>query len=224
MIPLPFKGDLIDYLQLNGKALDVLWRDRQAYFAVRPICDQLNIDWKSQYRKLTSPDYEGCVVMMTTHDTTGRKQEMVAIAYEDLFPWLMNITVSKVKPQAQEALRRTKAEIRQVLATYYRERLLGEAVSIRQAEESFVAEWMSMKSWRPSIVTGGRCGWSFAQIRSACRASTPEWRIAADVRVAISLGIFANHPAGLPAPRVALTATPVTPANDPRQMPLFGEA
>jgi hypothetical protein len=137
VIPLPFKGDLIDYLELHGRKLEWLWRDHEAYVPVRPICDQLNIDWKSQYRKLTAPDYEGCVVMMTTQDTIGRDQEMLCIAYPDFLIWLATLTISRLKPAAQDAARRTKAEIKQVLSNYYRERLLGEAVAIRRASRQF---------------------------------------------------------------------------------------
>ncbi|MCA3492272.1 MAG: hypothetical protein IOC98_12655 [Rhodobacter sp.] len=219
VIPLPFKGDLIDYLQLNGKGLDVLWRDRQAYFAVRPICDQLHVAWQPQHRKLTSPESESVVIMMVTTGADGKQYEMLCIAYEDLFPWLLNITVSKVKPQAQEALRRTKAEIRQVLATYYRERLLGEAVSVRRASRQFEDAWAGQRAWRPALLSGVRAGDDFATICGT--RSTPRWKIAADIRDAYHLGLIDTLPAGLPAPRVVLTATP---ANDPRQMPLFREA
>jgi len=29
-VPLPFKGDVIDFLNINGRALQFLWRDRLA--------------------------------------------------------------------------------------------------------------------------------------------------------------------------------------------------
>ena len=220
VIPLPFKGDLIDYLQLNGRKLECLWRDREAYVPVRPICEQLNIDWKSQYRKLTSPESEAVVVMMTTSGADGKQYEMVCLAYPDFMTWLANLTVSKVKPAAQAALRHLKREIKTLIANYYRERLFGDVVMRDQASESFAAEWCTQYSWRAPILMGGRAGWDFKQIVAACKKSTPVWRIADDARKALSLGFFTQVPAGLPAPRVVLTATP---ADDPRQMPLFGQ-
>ena len=219
VIPLPFKGDLIDYLNINGQGVEILWRDREPYVAVKPICTVLGIDWKAQHRKLTSPESMAAIHIMTTTGADGKQYEMVCMAYWEFPLWLATIHPSKLKEGARDAFRRTRNEFAMVLANYLQERLLGEAVSRRQAEESFVAEWASMKSWRSVIVLGGRAGWPFSQVKAACRASTPEWRIAADVRAAMSLGIFTDAPAGLPAPRVVLSTTP---ANDPRQMPLFG--
>ena len=105
------------------------------------------------------------------------------------------------------------------LSTYYRERLLGEAVSRNHADLVLETEWKGRKGWRSAIIDGTRAGWTFQQICGSF--STPHYKIAADVRTAYHLGLIDILPQGLPAPRVVLSATP---ANDPRQMPLFGEA
>lgn len=222
VIPLPFKGDLIDYLQLNGRKLECLWRDHEAFIPVRPICDQLNVAWQPQHRKITSPDFEGCVTIMVTQDTIGRAQEMVCLAYPDFMVWLSNLTVSKVKPEAQEALRHLKREIKTLIATYYRERLFGEVVMRDQAAVSFELDWSAARSWRHAILTGCRGHWTFQQIRGAAKPSVPGWRIAEDIRNALRLGLIDWTPPDLPAPRTVLEAAP-EPSNDPRQMPLFGE-
>lgn len=221
VIPLPFKGDLIDYLQLNGKGLEVLWRDREAHIVLRPICEALNIAWSTQHRKLSDPESPAVIYNMITTGADGKQYQMVCMAYWQFPLWLATVHVTKIKEEARAAFRRTRNEMALVLANYYRERLFGDVVMRDRATEIFEAEWSTQFSWRSVVLQGGKAGWDFKTIVGACKKSTPAWRIAQDVRLALQLGFFTQVPAGLPAPRVVLA---VGPANDPRQMPLFGEA
>jgi hypothetical protein len=91
---------------------------------VRPICDALGLDWKSQHRKLTSNSERWCVVMMTTHDASGRAQEMVCLPQRRLFGWLMTIQPTKVKPEVREKLIAYQRHCDEVL---YRHFILGDA-------------------------------------------------------------------------------------------------
>lgn len=43
VIPLPFQGDLIDYLKLNGREIAWLWRDGEAFIPARPICEIMGL-------------------------------------------------------------------------------------------------------------------------------------------------------------------------------------
>ncbi|WP_297772730.1 phage antirepressor N-terminal domain-containing protein, partial [uncultured Roseovarius sp.] len=170
--------------------------------------------------KVSAPQTGAWVPFMVTHDTTGRAQEMFCVAFPDFLIWLATITPSRVKEEARAALIRTRAEIKQVIANHYRERLLGEAVAVEQATQAFETEWAGAKSWRPAILMGCRNGWSFARIRAAARPSTPQWRIAEDIRNAHRLGLIDWMPQDTPAPRVAPQPTPET---DPRQISMFAE-
>lgn len=116
VIPLPFQGDLIDYLKLNGREIAWLWRDGEALIPARPICEILGLDWKSQHAKLVAPESRGRVALIKTPDARGRCQEMLCIAYADFLIWLATITPSRVKEDAREPLRKLRAEIKLVLA------------------------------------------------------------------------------------------------------------
>jgi len=187
---------------------------------IRPICDALKVAWQPQHRKLTSPESEAVVTLMMTTGADGKQYEMVCLAYPDALVWLSELAVSRVKAEAQEPLRRLKREIRALITAQHQDRLLGEAVAQRMADETFAVEWTGMKSWRSAILNGCRAGWTFMQIVGACRASTPRHRIAEDIQNDYRLGIIAELPAGLPSHKAA---PPQQTANDPRQMPLFAE-
>ncbi|WP_297773080.1 hypothetical protein, partial [uncultured Roseovarius sp.] len=70
--PLPFKGDLIDYLNLNGKTLEWLWRDHEAYIPIRPICELLDLAYQPQHRKLSAPENGAWGTVIVSHHPTPR--------------------------------------------------------------------------------------------------------------------------------------------------------
>lgn len=113
--PLPFKGDLIDYLNARFGSLPMLWRDGEAYVPVRPICEVLGLDWKSQHRKLTSPDSEALVARIVTAGADHKNREMFCIHIADLLIWLSGLTLSRVKEDVRPALKKMKAELRLLL-------------------------------------------------------------------------------------------------------------
>jgi hypothetical protein len=49
--------DLIDYISFRGEKLTLVWKDEKPFVALRPICERLGLDWKSQYAKVTAPDF-----------------------------------------------------------------------------------------------------------------------------------------------------------------------
>jgi len=72
---------------------------------LRPICEALGLDWKSQHQKLKShPTFAPCVVMITTHDAVGRLQEMVAMVAEMVPLWLVTIHPTKVAAKVRDTL------------------------------------------------------------------------------------------------------------------------
>lgn len=72
---------------------------------IRPICQALGIDDRAQRQKLQShPTFGACGVMITSHDTTGRQQEMFAMPADMVMGWLCTIHPGKVAPRARDAL------------------------------------------------------------------------------------------------------------------------
>lgn len=206
--PLPFKGDLIDYLNLQGRSIDVLWRDGEAFIPVRPICDVLNVAWQPQHRKLTAPDYDGCVTMMVTQDTIGRAQGMLCIAYPDFMMWLGNLTLSRVKEEAREPLRRLKAETKAVVATFYRSRILGEAQAHSSLSQRVQIELITTRPGRFRVVQASQYGWTFEQLRKSCSTSGP--KLVEIIKDCLMLGLI-DQP--LPGTPFAAPATAKTPSS-----------
>ena len=87
-IRIPFKGwDLVTFI--NEK-------DGDTMVAVRPIAEAIGVDWGSQWRKIQKDPRFMCS-LMTSHDSTGRKQEMFCLPVKQLNGWLYGINANRVK-------------------------------------------------------------------------------------------------------------------------------
>lgn len=93
-------------------------KDGTEWVAARHICDSLGIDWKSQHRKLESKAWAR-VVMMTTHDSSGRKQEISMVDRRTLTMWLATIDTNRVSEEARPTLEAYQLEAANALDSYF---------------------------------------------------------------------------------------------------------
>lgn len=212
VIPLPFQGDLIDYLKLDGREIAWLWRDGEAFVPARPICEIMGLDWRSQHAKLTAPESEAVVVMNTTTGSDGKRYEMLCVAYPDFLMWLATITPSRVKEEAREPLRRLKAEIKLVLAAHYRARLLGESREAVTQLQGFLTEYVALQRIRVKVRDAVANGWTW-QVLVQNSASYTHKRLIETIRDLMRIGAIPHAPEGTP-----------LHGGDPRQMSLALDA
>lgn len=101
---------------------------RVIYVPLRPVCNQLGIDWSSQRQRINrdpvlSKMTKG-VVVSTTPSVEGRgggPQEMFCIPLDYLNGWLFGINANRVKPEIRDRLIRYQTECYRVLADAFRE-------------------------------------------------------------------------------------------------------
>ncbi|WP_126975525.1 phage antirepressor N-terminal domain-containing protein [Frigidibacter oleivorans] len=211
VIPLPFQGDLIDYLKLNGREVAWLWRDGEAFIPARPICEIMGLDWKSQHAKLTAPNYRGTVVFITTVAEDGKQREMLCIAYADFLMWLATISPSRVKEEARAPLNRLLDEIKLVLATHYHDRLLGESREAVTQLQGFLSDYVSARPIRGRVRDAVANGWTWAMLVQ--NTSYTQKRLIETIRDLLRIGAIPEAPQGSP-----------LNGGDARQLSLFAGA
>ncbi len=76
------------------------------YFSPRHVCDEIGVDWRSQYVKIkTDSVFSATVVIITTVGQDGRSREHLMLPAEMLSGWLT--TIRKISdPRKQLALAR----------------------------------------------------------------------------------------------------------------------
>ena len=109
--------------------------DDTEWVAARHICDSLGIDWKSQHRKLDSKPWAR-VVIMTTHDSSGRNQEISMVDRRTLTMWLATIDTNRVSEAARPTLEAYQLEAANALDAYFHK---GGAINPRAEEHQLNA-------------------------------------------------------------------------------------
>ena len=116
--------------------------DGKQWAAIRPICDALGIDSKSQRRKLHDKSWARGV-MMTSRDTKGRNQEMFMVDRQTLTMWLATIDTNRVAPEVRPTLEAFQNEAADALDRYFHQ---GGAINPRATEHQQKALMFELRS------------------------------------------------------------------------------
>lgn len=112
-------NDLIT-VPFHQQTLLAVEKDGKRWVAMKPICDAIGIDWRSQRKRLLRDEVlASVVVIMTTTGADGKQYEMLFIDIDYLNGWLFGIGANQVKPDLRDLVIAYKRECYKVLAGHY---------------------------------------------------------------------------------------------------------
>ena len=117
----------------NNQKLITFEKDGIQYTAIKPICENIGIDWVSQYKRIQRDEVlSSTMVIMTIVAEDGKQREMVSLPIQMLNGWLFGVDSKRVKSeQAKEYLFKYKMECYQALNNYWQD---GIAVNKRMSQ------------------------------------------------------------------------------------------
>jgi hypothetical protein len=112
IVEVPFYGDSIE------AARDT--QDGSFYVSIRPVCENLGIDFSSQLQKLKGYHWAR-VAVFPTHDQLGRPQELAFLPLAQVPAWLTHVNPDKIGagPKLVEKLMRYRVEAVDVLYRHF---------------------------------------------------------------------------------------------------------
>ena len=94
--------------------------DAMKLVPIKPICEALGIDDRSQRQKIQShPILASTGVLSTLVASDGKAREMYCIPFEFVFGWLFTINPANVKEKSRESLIKYQQECYHVLYEYF---------------------------------------------------------------------------------------------------------
>ncbi|UCV08473.1 phage antirepressor N-terminal domain-containing protein [Dechloromonas denitrificans] len=111
LLPVAFHGETLYLVEHNG----------EPFTAVKPICDAIGVDWKSQHAKLIGLGFRWSCREIPTTGADGKTYNMACLPMRKLSGWLASISAAKVKPEIRDTLIAYQDECDDALWRYWTE-------------------------------------------------------------------------------------------------------
>jgi len=129
-------------VEFHGDYLTAIFDGETVWVAVRPIIENLGMDWSKQRRKiLTDPVLSSTVAQKATVAQDGKKREMLCLPLEYINGLLFKINPNKIpNPQVREKVILYQKECYKALYEYF----IGDTVRRAHSFEEFV-KWATLE-------------------------------------------------------------------------------
>lgn len=120
----------IQTVNFHNQTLITLEKDGNHYVAMKPICENIGLDWASQFTRIKRDEVLNSVIVMITTTGADRKiYKMLCLPIQYLNGWLFGVDTNRVKAEIKETLITYKKECYQALFDYWHD---GVAINPRR--------------------------------------------------------------------------------------------
>lgn len=110
----------VQNISFHGQTVAVFSQNNQHYVAMKPIVENIGLDWVSQHKKIQRNEIlNSTMVMMTIVAEDGKKREMLCLPLDYLNGWLFGVDAQRVKPEIRERLLTYQRECFRVLNDHF---------------------------------------------------------------------------------------------------------
>ncbi|POY44101.1 hypothetical protein C3007_07225 [Avibacterium gallinarum] len=107
-------------LQFHNQSLVTFEQNGTYYTAMKPICENIGLQWESQFNRIKRDDVlKSTVLIIRMVAEDGKERQMLCLPIQYLNGWLFGIDVKRVKPEIRETLITYKRECYQALFDYW---------------------------------------------------------------------------------------------------------
>lgn len=118
-------------VNFNGQAIFTFEENNNRYTAMKPIAENIGLDWRSQRQRILRDDVlNSTVVMITTVAEDGKNREMLCLPIQYLNGWLFGVDTKRVKPEIKDRLIEYKKECYQVLHDYWHNKVAAKPTQL----------------------------------------------------------------------------------------------
>ena len=134
-------------ISFNNQSLITVEQNGNHYVAMKPICENIGIQWESQYNRIRRDDVLNSVIfIMNMTGSDSKNYQMICLPIEYLNGWLFGIDINRCKPEIRGTLIKYKKECYQALHDYWfngkaeRKTTVDERTGLRNAVNMLVSK------------------------------------------------------------------------------------
>ena len=103
-------------ISFNNQSLITVEQNGNHYVAMKPICENIGIDWRAQRQRIVRDEVLcSTVVIITTVAEDEKNREMLCLPIQYLNGWLFGIDINRCNPEIRDTLIKYKKECYQAL-------------------------------------------------------------------------------------------------------------
>ena len=107
-------------MNFHNQTLITLEKDGVAYVAMKPICENIGLDWEAQRQRISRDEVlNSTACMIKAVATDGKNRELLCLPIHYLNGWLFGVDTNRVKAEIRETLITYKKECYQALFDYW---------------------------------------------------------------------------------------------------------
>lgn len=106
-------------IQFNNQTIPVFFHDNKPYVAMKPICENIGLDWNGQFQRIKRNQILSQGMCMIHMPTKGGSQSVLSLPIGYLNGWLFGIDANKVKPEIKDTLIKYQLECYDVLYNHF---------------------------------------------------------------------------------------------------------
>lgn len=107
-------------VEFHGQSILAIMHDGKPYVAMQPICENIGLQWGSQYNRIQrSPVLKSTVFVMKMVAEDGKQREMVCLPLTMLNGWMFGVDLNRVRPELRDKLMVYQRECFDVLYRHF---------------------------------------------------------------------------------------------------------
>ncbi|OCG77395.1 hypothetical protein A9G42_05685 [Gilliamella sp. Nev6-6] len=109
----------LETIQFHNQQLIVLNHQSKPYIAMKPVCENIGLDWHAQLNRINRHHVLSQGVAMIATPTKGGLQKYACLPISMINGWLFGIETSRVKPEIRATLEQYQLECFDVLYNHF---------------------------------------------------------------------------------------------------------
>ena len=139
----------LETIQFHNQSLIVLNQENKPYIAMKPVCENIGLDWEAQRQRIKRHHVLSKGAFMIKVPSKGGEQQYLCLPISMLNGWLFGIDTNRVKPEIRQKLEQYQLECFDVLYNHFMPKVASQYPNtINTEQQQAIKQAVNERSYR----------------------------------------------------------------------------